>query len=71
MFNGNPDVLVTTTHKCPSAPPPDSDERLQVLLQVQDGVQGGRPPLVPQHQEKVGVRGEGISRAIVFCDGVD
>lgn len=41
---------------CPRAPPPDSDERLQVLLQVQDGVQGGRPPLVSQHQEEVGVK---------------
>lgn len=67
----NSDVLVTKAHKCPSAPPPDSDERLQVLLQVQDGVQGGRPPLVPQHQEKVGVRREGVSHHINLSDDVD
>lgn len=33
----------------------DPDQRFPFLLQVQDGLQGGRPQTVPQYQEKVRV----------------
>lgn len=61
LFLSNTTIMATIRFSFSSS---DPDEGLSLLVQVQDGLQGGRAQTVPQHQEEVS---SSLShRAVVF-----